>query len=150
MIEEIQNKTYSKLNSYSCNLVIIEDLKVKDIENVILFIKGFPESKFSLVIPVFNVQYTDDNLNHKINYDDYTLIEREFDKTNLFHEVVLFQEINKSVAENWLYKQYNSKIENKEDNKLKNIIENHNFKYNGLKGLAAKIKLEDESYDVNL
>lgn len=135
-------KIISGLKSCCLNLIIIDDLDKNEIITFFEFVHSLPEDHFILIVPVFSIQHSDDKLNYVINYDDINEIRQEFNNSNLFYELAIFQLFNMDQVKDWLKKQM--KIQNKKysEKLINNILNNHNASYEGLKGLHAKLLLE--------
>lgn len=133
-----------RLKSCCLNLIIIENLNKKDTTAFFELVHSLPKNKYILVISIFSIQYADHELNYFINYNDISEIRDEFDHSNLFYELAVFNQFNTHQIKDWLEKQL--KVQNIpfSDKLLHNILFNHNASYEGFKGLHSKLLLELE------
>lgn len=140
-------KILSRLKSCCLNLIIIDDLDKRDVITLFEFVHSLPENHYILIVSVFSIQSSDDKLNYIINYDDINEIRHEFDNSNLFYELAVFNQFNVNHIKDWLEIQLKVQNIDYSEKLLNNVLHNHNASYEGLKGLHAKILLELEGKD---
>lgn len=141
--EDINPEEISK-NFKSCclNLLIIDDLTVYKLDEVIKFLELLPTTVSVLAIPIFSVQHTNKQLEQIIRYEDYRAIELGFDQSKLYHEIVLFNEMNRDDAEVCLKRLVKDQKKEENINLIKTIVKDHDIKYQGLKGLHSKLYVQ--------
>ncbi|XP_044270760.1 uncharacterized protein LOC123015213 [Tribolium madens] len=135
---------FSTIKRNRHNLLIIDDLTLDDTDNLVLFIKNIPQDVGALVVCIFNIQETDNLLNHRINHD---YIDKIVDKMNLAkisYTVAKFHEFTEDQVKGWVIKQLEMKGVDKQFHSkiVQTVVGNQNVRYNGLKGLNSKILLE--------
>ncbi|XP_018576770.1 uncharacterized protein LOC108915272 [Anoplophora glabripennis] len=135
----------SCLKSCCLNLIIIEDLNKKDTTTLFELVHSLPKNQYILVISIFSIQYADNKLNYVINYNDISEIRDDFDHSDLFHELAVFNQFNIHQVKDWLEKQLKVQNVPYSEKLLSNVLYNHNASYEGLKGLQSKLLLELET-----
>lgn len=139
---EEKEKVLTNLKSCCCNLLVIDDLKVSDTRNIINFIKSLPDTYSILILPIFNIQTTTENLEDEIHYDYVEVIKNLFGNSILYNEIVSFNTISEISLKKWLKNEMNKRnVPSSRQNELSEVIlRQHDVKH-GFKGLHSKLIL---------
>ncbi|XP_065162061.1 uncharacterized protein [Atheta coriaria] len=144
-IDTLDISTYKdSLNSYTNapHLVIFDDLKYKHIPKLTELLKVIPENRRVLVVAVFNVQETDDFKSFTINNQLYDIIPVELQPTDFVSHTIKFESFGTDFAQIHLdeFSQvYSEKI--KTITNWKSLLESHDFRTFGFKGLFEKMNI---------
>jgi hypothetical protein len=141
--QELISKIKDSTSKYT--LIIVDDLTLRDVDNLLAFIKDIPSLEVTvLVVCIFNIQETDKFLNHEIKYDHINRIVDKFDEAGVPHETAKFHEFSKDQAKIWVVKQLVTKgVDPLQHPKIvESVLTQQNIKEHGLKGLTSKILLE--------
>ncbi|XP_023027385.2 uncharacterized protein [Leptinotarsa decemlineata] len=143
-----QTKIFESINGCCLNLVVIDDLTREDNVELFAFIHSLPRDHFILVISIFNIQYTSNDLESEIRYEDIIEIRNAFDNSELYYELVLFREFSPEQVRNWVTKQLSlQNITTQMQNEvIESVLKGHDSAKLGLKGLHFKLLLELEKY----
>lgn len=131
----------SKLSADGCYFIIIDNLKINDLESVTLLMNTLPD-KCMLIVPIFNIHDIDDNLVYTTNFNHYKRIrdkfQGEFPKTA---DVVLFNNINRDIIEKWLKNQIRERGLTHKEEEIFSLLEDYDVEVHGFKGLLPKINV---------
>ncbi|KAG5879169.1 hypothetical protein JTB14_029971 [Gonioctena quinquepunctata] len=144
--ETQQKKVLDAINNCCLNLVIIDDLTRKDEVELFAFVQSLPKNHFILVVSIFSIQYLNNDLESEIRYDDIIQIRDAFDHSGLYHELFVFREFTREKVEKWIKKQLVTRNVSSQMMEviMKSVLDGHDIKKEGLKGLQAKMLLELE------
>lgn len=125
----------------ACNLVVIDDLIHEDSEAVFSFVDSLPKDCCITVLIIYNIHTTDNDLNYSVNYKAIDVIRKDFDESKTDHELVVLNEFDDSIAEEYLQSILKAKGVPKNMFKviIGQILKVHNVKAHGLKGLHSKV-----------
>ncbi|CAG9864149.1 unnamed protein product [Phyllotreta striolata] len=129
------------------NLIIVDDLKQTDSNNLYDFINSLPKNTFILFIAIYNIHYTHDDMNTIVKHEDIVKIRDSFDASGIIdYDLLVFEDFTELQIKDWLRKQLKSKniAIRDEEMFLENILDAHNVQH-GLKGLHSKLILELET-----
>ncbi|KRT80778.1 hypothetical protein AMK59_5520 [Oryctes borbonicus] len=133
--------TANKLSQKGCYFIIIDNLKIENLEPVAVFVNMLP-NQCILVIPVFNIQEISDDLTYTTNIDYFRRIKKKFDgQFSKIANVVLFNNMNRDKIEKWLRLQIEEKEFSNKEETISFLLEKHNVEDYGFKGLVPKINL---------
>lgn len=136
------------IKSCCLNLIIIDDLNQNDNDELYDFIHVLPKNSFILVIAIYNIHYSDNNMNTILNQENIVRIRDSFDVSGIKnYELLVFEDFTQEQIKDWLKKQIESKNVSLdlEDEILQNVLDAHNVEH-GLKGLHSKLVMELEKY----
>ena len=126
----------------NCSFVTFDDMQLSSVSTVSDFLESLPD-KCVLVVLIFNVQDTDDLETFTVNWKQSTDIVESFSRRNIFVEPVEFNGLDESVMKKWLQVQLQKWgfDESTHDAIIGDVLQNHDNKYFGFKGVHAKVKL---------
>ncbi|RZC32949.1 hypothetical protein BDFB_001869 [Asbolus verrucosus] len=145
--DNIQKNVLHKIKRASSsypNLIVIDDLTVTDIDKLLNFLKEIPQEVMALVVCIFNIQETDNDLHHSISYAHSDKIIKKFNKAEILHKVAKFHEFDRNQASDWVIKQLILRGVDPQlhSDIVESVLLDQNVRYHGLKGLSSKINLE--------
>lgn len=142
--ESVINSLKTKILTNSLSVIVIEDLKSDNLDLLKKFLSFLPKRENLLIICSFNMQYVDENLNYTIKSEDVDLIKSFFEKTDITeYKVIQFNGFNIDNAREWLRNYIIANIQNDIDEQvLETVLDQHDVKYMGFKGLRTKALLE--------
>lgn len=148
--EEISNVNFvlqphinsiDQLDSNICDFVIIDDLRIDNLEDVISYITKLPD-KCIFIIPIFNIHDVDDNMKYTMNKNHYETIKYKFEsKFPSIANIVLFNNINRRTLEEWLKDELKKRDISDEDDAIYSLLDGHDIEVYGFKGLVSKINV---------
>lgn len=134
-----------------CNLVIIDNLNATNVVKVITLLNFLPETMYSLIVVVFNVQKTDRDLNYFYDHEAVNTIDREFAKSSLYFTSCNFDTLDNLTALIWLKKEFTKRRINEtlHKNITDYVLANSNFTKTGFKRLGQKLSLAAEIFNAD-
>jgi len=133
------NSETFKLHRTVPYLIVIENLKMVDTEKVIGILDTFPVDKSILVVLIYNIQDTDDLSDYTIYNEQFIEIPHMFEKTKYAIEVVKFNSFDKTIVKKYVSTIKVGKVI--DDNKVFEVIDEHDFYNFGFKGFYSKLDL---------
>lgn len=151
-VVHINKKTNSFHSSACCKLVIIDNLLAANVRDVINFINSIPDTAYTLVIVIFNVQKIDNNLNYYFDQSAVREIQAEFTTSLLYFESCIFNVLDKTTAYTWLETEFMRRQVNKLIQKSVRdyVLTNSNLTRDGFKRLTQKLAIAIEIYTTDL
>ncbi|XP_060520336.1 uncharacterized protein LOC132698347 [Cylas formicarius] len=139
----IQN-VLSVINVNCFNLIVVDDLRRPDTDNLVKFVQLIRDDYSVLVISVFSNILVDENFNRIIRADDIIDIAAYLQNFNIDQQVVVFDEFSNDQIEEWIMKQLdlNDVPTKMRPQIIENVMRRHNSKFLGLKSLPSKIFME--------
>lgn len=140
-----RDRITSGLNNCCLNLIVIDDIRRSDIVEMIAFLQSLPKEYFILILSIFNFHDTDD-LNYEFDMKHVRHVRDSLEDSDLYYEVIIFDHFNDIQVKDWLKKEMQSRNvdENLHHKIINSVLEGHEPKLHGLKGLGAKLSLELE------
>lgn len=134
-----------------CNLVIIDNLNAANVIKVITLLSSLPETMYSLIVVVFNVQKTDRDLNYFYDHEAINTIDREFANSSLYFTSCNFDTLDSFAALIWLKKEFTKRRINAtlHKNITDFVLANSNFTKSGFKRLSQKLSVAAEMFNVD-
>lgn len=136
------NELTKSLAINNCSFIMFDNVQLSSVLTLSKFLKSLPE-KCVLVVLIFNVQDTDDLEIFTVNWKQSIDIVQSFFQQNIFIEPVKFNAVDESVIRRWLPIQLKKWgfDESKHNSIIEDILQSHNIRYFGFKGIQAKVKL---------
>lgn len=148
MVHEIIHADQKLNNNVCCNLIVIDNLNVKSINDTIQLLTSLNDYRFTLVLALFNIYKTDKELNYFFDQEAVSTILHEFTASGLYFESCLFNYINETDVDFWLKDEFIKRKIKKEfqENIRRYVVANSNLTRNGFKGLSQKLAVATEIF----